>query len=102
MAHPLKVTLLETLTGHRTLTIAEVRESNMFSFDPGGAGRNLVLPAEADCAGQWLFISNEADAAEVLTIQDDTPATVCTPTQNEHAVIWCDGVRWMGGTVAHS
>jgi hypothetical protein len=96
MAHPLKYTAAETLTGHRTITIAELRESNMFTFDPGGAHRNIVLPAEADCAGQFIFISNEADAAEVLTIQDDTPATVCTPTQAEAAVVWCDGVKWMG------
>jgi hypothetical protein len=49
-----------------------------------------------------LFISNKADAAEVITIQDDTPATVCTPTQAESAVVWCDGVTWDGGTVTSS
>ena len=102
MPHPFKVTGVETLAAHRTLTQAEVDESVFWSFDPGGAARNLVLPAEAGCLGYMLFISNTADAAEVLTIQDDTPATVCTPTQNEDAIVWCDGVSWFGGVLTAS
>ncbi len=96
MGHPLGVNVLETLSANRTLTQAEVDDNNIFTFDPGGSARNLVLPAEADCAGIVLFIHNAADAAEVITIQDDTPATVCTPTQNESATVWCDGVSWRG------
>lgn len=102
MGHPFAVQAAETLTGHRTLTAAEVSNANIFSFDPGGAARNLILPPEATSAGLVLFISNKADAAEVITIQDDTPATVCTPTQGESAVVWCDGVTWDGGTVTSS
>lgn len=102
MPHPFSVLAAETLTGHRTLTLAEVQENHLFAFDPGGSARNLVLPAEADCTGLVLFVQNTADAAEVLTIQDDTPATVCTPTQNEAAVVWCDGTSWHGGTLTSS
>lgn len=102
MPHPFSYATVETLTGHRTLTAAEVAECHIWSFDPGGAGRNLVLPAEADCAGLVLFIANAADGAEVLTIQDDTPATVCTPTQNESAIVWCDGAAWHGIAGAES
>ena len=94
--HPLKFALLETLSGHRTLTQAEVNAADIFTFDPGGGARNLILPAEADNAGVVLFINNAADAAEVITVQDDTPATVCTPTENESAIVWCDGVSWFG------
>ena len=96
MGHPLGVNVLETLSANRTLTQAEVDDNNIFSFDPGGSARNLVLPAEADCAGIVLFINNAADAAEIITVQDDTPATVVTPTQNESAIVWCDGVSWFG------
>jgi hypothetical protein len=96
MSHRYSYTTVETLAAHRTLTQAEVNESSIWSFDPGGAARNLVLPAEATNVGTVLFIHNSADAAEVLTIQDDTPATVCTPTQAESAVVWCDGVSWFG------
>lgn len=88
--------LKETLTAHRTITLDEIEKYNAFSFDPGGAARNVILPPEAECKGVVIFISNEADAAEVITVQDDTPATVGTPTQNEAILCWCDGVSWFG------
>ena len=69
MAHKFSSTVVETLAAHRTLTQAEVDESVIWSFDPGGSARNLILPAEANNAGTILFISNAADAAEVITIQ---------------------------------
>jgi hypothetical protein len=100
--HPLRFSVLETLGAHRTLTQAEVNAADIFTFDPGGAARNLVLPAEADNAGVVLYVNNAADAAEILTIQDDSPATVCTPTQNESAIVWCDGVSWFGHVGAAS
>jgi hypothetical protein len=102
MAHPLAVAAPITLAADRTLTIAEIREAQIWNIDPGGAARNLVLPAVGVSAGLFLFIANKADAAEVITIQDAAAATVCTPTQNESAVVWCDGVTWDGGTVASS
>ena len=69
MPHPFSVAAAETLTGTRTLTVAEVSAAHIFHFDPGGAGRNLDLPAAASCTGLVLFIANKADAAEVLTIR---------------------------------
>ena len=95
MGHPLGSNVLETLTGTRVLTQAEVDDNNIFTFDPDGA-RNLDLPAEADCAGIILFIHNAASGAEVITIRDDAAGTVCTPTQNESAIVACDGVSWRG------
>lgn len=91
MAHPLGYLATETLSGNRTITAAELAEYNIFSFDPGGAGRDVTLPAEATSAGQWRVIANRADAAEVLTVKDDGGATICTPTQNETAMVFCDG-----------
>ena len=96
MPHPFSVTTVETLSDDRTLTQAESDESVIWSFDPGGAGRTLTLPAEATSDGMILFISNEADGVEVLTIEDDAAATVCTPTQDEAAIVFCDGVAWFG------
>ena len=101
MGHPFGVNVLEVLAADRVLTQAEVDDNNVFSFDPAAA-RNLDLPAEADNAGIILFIHNEANAAEVITIRDDAAATICTPTQNESAIVWCDGVSWRGGTLAAS
>ena len=96
MSHKFSATVVETLGDARTLTQAEVDESTIWSFDPGGAGRTLTLPAEATSAGTILFISNEADGIEILTIEDDATATVCTPTQTEAAIVFCDGVSWFG------
>jgi hypothetical protein len=88
--------VVETLAGNRTISYTEIETYNAFAFDPGGAGRNVVLPAEAACKGVVVMISNKADAAEVLTIQNDAAGTIVTPTQNEAALIWCDGTNWYG------
>lgn len=95
-ANRINCKLVETLAAHRTITIKEIEQYNAFSFDPGGAARNVILPAESECEGVVIFISNEADAAEIITVQDDTPATVGTPTQSEAIMCWCDGVSWFG------
>jgi hypothetical protein len=100
--HPFSAAAAETLGAHRTLTQAEVYANDIFTFDPGGSARNLILPAEADNAGVVLYINNSADNPEVITIQDDSPATVCTPTENESAIVWCDGVAWYGSVGAAS
>ncbi len=86
----------ETLSGNRTITLAEIDQYQFFAFDPGGAGRTVTLPAEGDAKGTLIFVSNEADAAEVLTLQNDAAATIVTPTQNEAAILWCDGTNWYG------
>lgn len=106
MAHPLAVSnsgTVETLTGTRTITAAEVLASSIFTMDPGGAGRSVVLPnaATAGMAGQIVCIANAADAAEVLTISADS-ATVVTPTQAETAILFCTGVKWYGIAGANS
>ncbi|PXY21130.1 hypothetical protein [Prauserella muralis] len=92
----------ETLAAARTITIEEVERYNAFAFDPGGAARTVTLPAESACEGVYLFIANTADAAEVLTVQDDGASTIVTPTQAEAAFVWCDGVRWYGMVGASS
>lgn len=84
----------ETLTGARTITRKELDRSQAFFFDPGGAGRNVDLPPVGECKGVWVWISNRADAAEVLTIRDSAGATICTPTQNEDAILVCNGAIW--------
>ncbi len=96
MGHPLGALVLEVLGADRVLTQAEVDDNNVFTFDPGGSARNLDLPAEADCAGIALFIHNASDNTEILTIRDDGAGTVCTPTENESAYVFCDGVSWRG------
>ncbi len=101
MADQKRIMPTETLSGTRVLTAAEVNKYGIMSFDPGGAGRAITLPAVASNVGESIVIANTADAAEVLTISDAT-GTVITPTQNEAAMLWNDGVRWRGIAGANS
>lgn len=68
-------------------------------LDPSGSGRNVDLPAVGDSEGLCFTIVNTADGAEILTIRDSagsglTPAI--TPTENETAILHCDGTTWRG------
>jgi hypothetical protein len=101
MADKKRVMTAETLTGTRVLTAEEVNDYAIMSFDPGGAGRAITLPAIASNVGESIVIANTADAAEVLTISDSV-GTVVTPTQAESAILWNDGVRWRGIAGANS
>lgn len=67
-------------------------------LDPGGAGRTVLLPTEADSKGLVFVIINKADAAEDLTIKDDSNTnTIGTISQNELALLVCDGTTWSIG-----
>lgn len=67
-------------------------------LDPGGAGRTVLLPTEADSKGLFFIITNRADAAEDLTVKEDSgTTTIGTISQNECAILVCDGVTWTIG-----
>lgn len=69
-------------------------------LDPGGAGRTVLLPAESDSEGLILYISNQADAAEDLTVKEDSnTTTIVTISQSESAFLVCNGVIWTGGVL---
>ena len=85
-----------TLAGALTLTKKSVP---LHFIDPGGAGRTITLPAEAVSEGLVFIIHNTADAAEILTIEDDAAGAVATPTQNEMAIVYCNGVAWHGAVL---
>ena len=84
-------TLTETLSGNKTLV---VKHPGMLYLDPGGSGRNITLPAEADSNGLMYIIVNTADNAEDLTVKDDAAATVGVIGQNEIGLLFCDGTTW--------
>ena len=89
MAHK-ETVLSETLTGTRVLTAAEVQTNGIIAFDPGGAGRNVDLPATTNLAGQRFVIVNTADAGETLTVRlTGAGATIATVDQNENATLIC-------------
>lgn len=79
-----------TLAGALVLTEADVRNSYTLTIDPGGAARNVDLPATTNLEGHEFVIINTADAAETLTVRlTGGGATVATIDQSEHAVLRC-------------
>lgn len=86
----------ETLTGTRVITLDEIERWQVFTFDPGGAARNVDLPPVTAAAGAYLLLANTAGALVIITVRDALGATVVTPTQAEACVLWCDGTRWYG------
>lgn len=82
--------LAETLTGARVLTDAEVKNYGYIVLDPGGAARNVDLPATTNVAGHSVTIINSADAAEALTVRlTSGGATIGTIDQSENATFIC-------------
>lgn len=85
-----------TLTGTKTLTDADFI---MQFLDPGGAGRNVLLPPEAN-TNHTFWIVNKADAAETLTVKDDSAATtIGTVAQGETKMFTSNGLAWVMLTV---
>jgi hypothetical protein len=82
----------ETMAGNKTLTV----DSPTLQFLDPTTARDVTLPAEADSDGLIFVICNTANAGEVITIKNDAAGTVCTPTQNESAIVFCDGTTWKG------
>jgi hypothetical protein len=87
-----------TITAAANLTLT-AGYGNLLRIDPGGAHRNVGLPAEATSNGFWYLIENTADAAENLTIRDDTPANVIVLGRQEVALVYCDGTTWHASPV---
>lgn len=69
---------VETLSGDKTVAYSDAA---IQVLDPGGAGRNVDLPA--DSIGQAYLVVNTADAAEDLTVRDDGDNTIATVSENE-------------------
>lgn len=87
--------LARSRTASDTVTLS-VADQRIQVIDPGGAGRNVVLPAEADMVGDFFTIVNSADAAETLTVQDnDATTTVLTIAQNFGAHFYSTGGAWV-------
>lgn len=93
--------LTETLAGARVLTGAEVLKTAVMALDPGGASRNVDLPATSYLlAGVQVTLINTADAAETLTVRlTGGGSTVATVDQNEHVILTCYSATagsWVG------
>src|SRR4030065_117902 len=82
----------QTLAGTKTLVDGDPQ---LQFLDPGGASRDVNLPAEGDNNTPY-YIINTADAAENLVVKSDAPATIITIGQNEIGTVFSDGTAWRG------
>lgn len=81
-----------TLAGNVTLTH---KSSQFLRLDPGGAARDVTLPAVRD--GLRFRILNTADAAETITVKNAAGSTILTITQGQTGEAWCTSTGWVSG-----
>lgn len=86
-------TMAQTLAGTYTM---DADMPTALGLDPGGATRVVLLPPEEE--GLTFYIKNMADAAEDLTVKEDSnTTTIGTISQNETAWFVCIGGIWTIG-----
>ena len=86
-----------TLTGAVTCDAA----TEVYCYwDPGGASRDVTLPAEETSSGLVFHFYNEADADEDLVIKSDGASTIATINRAGWAVVSCDGTTWRAANVS--
>jgi len=81
----------ETLTGTKTLVDSDLP---LQFLDPGGAARDVFLPAESEDNHTFVII-NRADAAEAITVKNDSSDTIATVTQDEKKQFASNGIAWV-------
>lgn len=78
----------ETLAAAKVLTKLD---RQLRKIDPGGAARNVDLPAVTkDDQGYWFFLGNATSAAELLTVRNAAGATIATINQSEAGIVYVD------------
>jgi len=80
-----------TLAADATL---DATSSNYLRIDPGGAARDVTLPAEESSDGLFFVVYNIADAAENIVLKNDAGDTIETFGQGEFGMVGCDGTAW--------
>lgn len=78
-----------TCTGNITFT---KRTAQQLMVDPGGASREVTLPAVEN--GLFFTIVNTADAYELLTVKNAGGSTIGTVGPGECGEFWSDGSAW--------
>ena len=87
----LRSTNTETLSANKTL---DGSEEHYHFLDPGGAARDVTLPAVGNSDGLSYTIVNTADAQEDLTVKNAGGTVICYIAPNTVGQIFCDGATW--------
>jgi hypothetical protein len=82
----------EILTGQKDLTDADLP---LQYLDPGGAARDVILPAETGGNHSFVIV-NTADAAETITVKTAGDVTIGTVAQGETKVFISNGINTGG------
>jgi hypothetical protein len=83
---------VETLAATKTLVVTD---DIVQWLDPGGADRDVVLPAEASSTNLLFIILNTADGAgEDLLVKNAAAAVKATLGPGMSGVFSCDGTNW--------
>lgn len=87
---------IQSMTAAATAEMAiGVDWPTMLLLDPSGAARTILLPPEADSKDLVFIIVNTADAAETITVEEDSSTTsIGTVAQNTSGMFHCDGTTW--------
>lgn len=76
---------IDTLTGNLTLT---QRSAHIHVLDPGGASRNVTLPALGNPSKGLVFLfANTADDYENLVVKNAAASTIVTVAPGEYAIV---------------
>ncbi len=82
----------ETLSGTKTLVVGD---DGIQWLDPGGADRDVVLPAEALSEDAMFVIVNTSDGAgEELVVKNDGGTTILTLGAGMGGMFGCDATDW--------
>lgn len=81
--------LVQTLGAALTVT---TNFPNRMVLDPGGAARTVTLPAAAE--GLNYRITNNADASELITVNNASAVAVGSVAPGETVEFFCDGTNW--------
>ena len=96
MADAIHTLVLGAAAANQTKLVGNIVYCDPNMAAPGS--EQLVLPPEADMTGVTLYIANTAGAAEDILVRDSANLnTICTISQDETAIVFCNGVVYRGG-----
>jgi len=81
----------EDLSANKTL---DTTSAQIQFLNPNGSNRDVILPADASCAGLIYYFINLAPTTYTLTIKDSSSVDIQTIEPSESISIICNGSSW--------
>lgn len=87
-----------TVTLAGALTIPDTNAPSMQVLDSGASARVVTLPDVALNKGKVFFLF-APNATGAVTYKNAATTTIVVNAVGKGALVWSDGVTWMGGTL---